>query len=127
MFNFACLHHVLHELHGFWGHFKIGKASCKACHAQDTNGVFAKGQRYMAKYFVVEIFQAMKGVDSVLLKDSVSLRMRDFKECFGMLLWQGHGVDGQVAAGQIFFQRNFGRGMHHKAFVARRGFALSAG
>ena len=73
MFNFACLHHVLHELHGFWGHLKIGKAGCKACNAQDANRVFAKGQRHVAKYFVVEIFQAMEGVYGVLLKNSFNV------------------------------------------------------
>ena len=39
----------------------------------------------------------------------------------------GDGIDGQVAPRQVLLQRDIGRGMHHKAFVARRGFALGAG
>ena len=38
----------------------------------------------------------------------------------------GDGVDGQVAPGQVFFQRDVGRGMHGKAVVTPRGFALGA-
>ena len=36
----------------------------------------------------------------------------------------GDGVDGQVATGQVFFERHIRGGMHRKAVVAPRGFTL---
>jgi hypothetical protein len=36
-------------------------------------------------------------------------------------------VDGEVAAHQVFFQRDIRRGVEHKAFVAGRGLAFGAG
>ena len=38
----------------------------------------------------------------------------------------GDGIDGQVAPRQVLLQRDIGRGMHHKAFVAWRCFAFGA-
>ena len=39
----------------------------------------------------------------------------------------GHGVDGQVAARQVFFQGDVGRGVEGKAVVAPAALALGAG
>jgi hypothetical protein len=39
----------------------------------------------------------------------------------------GHGIDGQVAAGEIFFQRDLGRRVEGEAVVAVAGLALGTG
>ncbi len=39
----------------------------------------------------------------------------------------GHGIDGQVASDQVFFQGHFGAGVEDEATVAAAAFALGAG
>ena len=62
----------------------------------------------MAKDLRLQILLAVVGVDQVFVGVT-----RD-------------GVDRQVAPRQILFQAHVACGMHHKAFVAGRGFALGA-
>ena len=65
----------------------------------------------MAQHFGLQIALSMVGVDDGLRRVVAVLR---------------HGIDGQVAPCQVLFQRHIRRGMHHKAFIARGRFALSA-
>ncbi len=62
----------------------------------------------MAQNLVTDIDLAVIGIDQ--------------RAVFGL----GDGVDGEVAAGEVFFQRNIGRGEHLKTLVAFGGLALGA-
>ena len=73
----------------------------------------------MAQYFIFQVSLAAIGVDDVA------------GPCVGRLVRQrfghGQGVHREVAPGQVFFERDVGRGLHRKAFVAPRCLALGAG
>ena len=107
--HFSSKHHVLHQGLGGRGHCKVRPARGKARHAQDAHRVFAKRIGHMAQQFGFQVALAAMWVDQLAL------------------FVLGDGVDGQVAPRQVLLEGDIGRRMHHKAFVARRGFALGAG
>ena len=78
----------------------------------------------MAKHPGLQVGPAMEGVHQVGV---VGVNRVDRVSVLGRRSGQGDGVDGQVAPGQVFFQRDIGRGVHRKAVVAGPGFALGAG
>ena len=101
-------HHVLHQCQCLFGHCECGEPRRKTRHPQNAHRVFAKRIRHMPQHLVLQVLLPAIRVDQpavVGLRDS---------------------VDAQVAPRQIFFQRHFRRGVYHKTFVARRGFALGA-
>ena len=108
--NLAVVHHLTHQLQGFGGYRKVGKSCRKASQPQDAHRVFAKGLGHMAQYFGLHIALAAIRVDQLA--------------GVGVL---GDGVEGEVAAGQVFLERHLGCGMHHKATVAACGFAFGTG
>ena len=54
----------------------------------------------MAQHPGLQVGLAAKGVDQ------------------GAVVVLGDGIDGQVSPGQVFFEGDMGRGVHHKAVVA---------
>jgi hypothetical protein len=44
-----------------------------------------------------------------------------------LLIVLGHGIDGQVATDQVFFEGDFGAGVKGEAAVAASAFAFGAG
>src|SRR5690606_20688091 len=76
---------------------------------QHPQGVFGKSRRYMPQQAVSDVLLASIGVD-------------DFA-----LVVHGHGVDGQVAALQVLFQRNLGGGMESETAVAATALAFGSG
>ena len=73
----------------------------------------------MAQHFGLQIMLAVIGVDNLACPGA--------GQRVGQRLGHGHGVDGEVAPGQVFFKGDVGRCLHGKAFVAPGGFALGAG
>ena len=113
MVGFTSLHHFTHELHGVRVDAEVGKARRKACHAQDAHRVFAKSFGHMAQYFGLQISLAV-----VRVKNVTSARP---------VCGSSYGIDSEVTPCQVFFQRDIGRGVHHKATVAHTALALGAG
>jgi hypothetical protein len=106
--DFAGGDHLAHQGHGFRRHREIGEARGEARHAQDAHRVLGEGRRHMPHHARGEVGAAAVGIDQ--------------RAAFIL----GNGVDGQVAAQQVVFQRHLGCGMHHEAGVARRRLALGA-
>ena len=107
--DFTGLDHGLHQRPRLGCHAEFGEARGKAGHPQDAHRVFGKGLAHMAETFCSQVDLPTVGVDNLA----------------GCVL--GHGVDGEVAAQQVFFERDVGRGMDDEALVAAPRFALGAG
>ena len=107
--DLAVGHHHLQQRQGFWRHAEVGKAGRQSRHTQQTHRVFDEGRRDMAQHFRADVGLAIERVDQ------------------GAVLSLRNGVDGQVAAQQVFFQRHLGCGVHGEALVAAAGLAFGAG
>src|SRR5690606_16442000 len=84
-------------------------AGGKTGYPQNSQWVFGKRGRNMAKDFSVEIGSAVIGVDDSAVGGF------------------GDGVDGQIATNQVVFKADFQPGIKTESFVALTGFALGAG
>ena len=104
----AVLHHLLHQCQRFRGGVEIAEACGKARQAQNAYRILAKGIGHMAQHALLQVALALERIGQAAV--------------FG----PGDGVDGQVAARQVFFQGHAGIGMDGKALVAARGFAFGA-
>ena len=107
--NLAVRHHALHQRHGVGGDAEVGKSRRKTRHAKNAHRVFGKGFGDMAQHAGGDVALAAIGVGQHAV-----IALRD-------------GIDGQVAPGQVFFERDIGSGMHGKAAVALGRLALGAG
>ena len=85
-----------------------GKACREACRAQDAHRVFRKGGGDVPQYAVVEIVETVVGVDEFI------------PGCFR------HGVDGEVAAQQVFLEADVRVGTGLETGVTVTGLALGA-
>jgi hypothetical protein len=81
----------------------------KARNAQYPERIFGKRGGNVAQHARFEIALAMVGIGQVLL------------------IVLGHGVDGQVATDQVFFEGDFGAGVKGEAAIAASAFAFGAG
>ncbi len=104
--------HLLHQGHGFRRHREFVEPSRKARHAQDAHRVFAKGVGHMAQHPGLQVGLAAVGI----VDGAFAIPVRG----------GGHGVDGQVAPGQVLLQRDVGRRLDDEAAVARPALALGA-
>jgi hypothetical protein len=84
------------------------KARREARQPQQAHGVFDEGVGDMAQHAAAQVALAAAGVDQ------------------RAVFVARHGIDGQVAARQVLFQRHLGRGVEGEAVVARRRLALGA-
>ena len=84
-------------------------AGAEAGNAENAHRVFGERRRDMAQPAGFEIAGAVVRVDQVTARVA------------------GHGIDGQIAAPQVVFQRDFRRGVNAEPMVAGRGLALGAG
>ena len=111
MFQFAIGHHGTHQRHGFIGNGKSQRreASGKAGNPQYSQRVFAEGWRHMAQQAVLQVLLAVVGVDKLAVATL------------------GHGVDGEVAAQQVVFQRDIRAEATFKTLIAVTGFSFGAG
>ena len=116
MVHLALLDHVLHQCQRFRRDGERGEAGGKPGHAQDAHRVFGEGVCHMAQHLVGQVLLTTVGVD-----EAGALRL------LGIGQGHGHGVDGEVAAGEIVFERDARPGVHRKALVAGRGFSLQTG
>src|SRR5690606_1827146 len=107
----AGLGQLAHELQRLVSHAKAQRriAGGETGNPQHPQGVFGKSRRYMPQQAVSDVLLASIGVD-------------DFA-----LVVHGHGVDGQVAALQVLFQRNLGGGMESETAVAATALAFGSG
>ena len=107
MVDFAVIHHCTHQSERFR---RDGEAESRAeaRHAQDTYRVFLERGSDMAQDAGLQVGNAV-----VRINDQAA-----FVAC--------DGVDSEVAARQILFQRDFGRGVDLEAAVATSGLALGA-
>jgi hypothetical protein len=101
--------HLAHQRQGFGGHRKVGKAGGEAGQPQDAHRVFGEGRADVAEHPRGEVALPAVGVGQ------------------GAVGVAGDGVDGEVAAGQVFFEGHRRVGVEDEAGVARRGLALGAG
>ena len=108
----ASLDHRAHQGHGFGRDAEVGKARREARHAQYAHRVFAKRIGHMAQQLGLQVALAPIGVAE--------------RAARGPACGRGHGIDGQVAAREVFLQRDIGRGLHGKAAVAAAALALGA-
>ena len=86
--DFASSRHLAHQRQGFGGNGEIGKARGEAGQAQDAHGVFAEGRADVAEDPGLDVGLSVEGVDE------------------GVVGSTGDGVDGEVAAQQVVFQRD---------------------
>ena len=107
--DFASSRHLAHQRQGFGGDGEIGKAGGEAGQTQDAHGVLAKGGADVAEDPGLDVGLSMEGIDEAAVGGT------------------GDGVDGEVTAQQVVFQRDIRREMHGKALVAGCGLALGAG
>ncbi len=109
MIDFTGVHHLLHQGQGFRRDDKTqpGPAGHETGCAQDAHRIFGKGVGDMAQDALVQIALAAVGIDQ------------------RALIIPGHGVDGEIAPGQILFQADVGCGQHDKTTVAAPGLALA--
>ena len=105
---FAVFYHFPHQRHGFIGNLKT-IARGKTGNTQNPHGVFGKGRRNMAQDAGCQILLSAKRID----------------DCAVWIL--SHGINGQVAAHQVLFQRNVFIGMKAKSGITFGGFALGTG
>ena len=92
--GFTHLHHIAQQIAGVVGHVELRKARGKARQAQDAHRVFGKGGAGVAQQARGQIALAATGVYQgryVGRVAAIGQRQR------------GHGVDAQVAPGQVFF------------------------
>ena len=117
--HLARSHHLAHELQSFRGQREVGKARRQARQPQNTHRVFTKRRADMAKHLVDQILRTAIRVDRILLVPyAVRAELRSSN---------GHGIDGEIAPCQVFFQTHIRRRMDGKTVVARRSFSFSAG
>ena len=68
-------------------------------------------------------FGSQVGLSAIRIHDvALPIADRGVRQCFG----HSHGIQGQVAPRQVFFQRHIGRGLNGKAFVTPCRFSLGA-
>ena len=108
--EFAAAADLPHEVHGFFGDgealcFEAGRESGDAQHAQ---GVFGECIGDVAQCALFDVALAAVGVDEFAIGGF------------------GDGVDGQVPALEVVFQRDFAAGIEREAAMPRRDFALQA-
>ena len=108
--DLAAFHQAAHQLTGLLGDGEAepGIAGQEARGAQHPQRVLDEGRRDMAQHAGLQVDQAAVGVD---------------QRAIGAL---GHGVDGQVPAGEILLQGHLGTGVDHEAGVTVAGLALGA-
>ena len=109
--HFTGFGHSLHQLQGVGVNSKtLGReAGGKACGAQNAQGVFSEGFGNVTQQVVLKILLAAERVDNVAV--------------FGLR----HGIYGQVAAFQVFFQGYVGCAIHLEPVIAMALLSLSAG
>ena len=88
---------------------EIGEARREAAQPQDAHGVFLEGLAHVAEHARAQVGLAAQRVDQLAI---------------GLAR---NGVDGEIAAAQIVFQRHVDTGMEGEALVAVAGLALGAG
>ena len=98
--------HPAHQRERLGRHGELGEARGEARHAQDAQRVLGEGGRHVAEEARRKVALAAAGVDQRAV-----LGARD-------------RVDGEVAAQQVFFQRDLGRGVADEAGVAAARLAL---
>nr|VVN23364.1 hypothetical protein PS652_04447 [Pseudomonas fluorescens] len=100
----------VHQFDGFRGHAKAhaGIARGKPGDAQHAQGIFGERRGYMAQDAGFKILLAV-------------IRIADVA-----LVIFGHGIDGQVAADEVFFKGNLGAGVEGEAAIAASALALGA-
>ena len=106
--DLAGSHHPAHQRQGLGRDREVGEARSEARHAQDAQRVLGEGGRHVAEEARRKVALAAAGVDQRAV-----LGARD-------------RVDGEVAALQVFFERDLGRGMTDEAGVAVARLALGA-
>ena len=109
MIDFAAIDHLTHQRQGFGGNGEIGKTRHETRHAQNPDRVFNECGADMTKYACLNIA-------------ATAVRIDQFA---GIGL--GNGVDGEVAPGEILFQRDLRCGADFKSFITPGGLALGAG
>ena len=117
--DFTVLHHPAHQRHGFIGHAEVGKPCRKARQPQDAHRVFGKGPGHMPQDLGLQV-----ALSSIRVHDPA---LPGGGGGMGQRLGYRHGIDGEVAAGQVVFERHIGRGLYRKALVAPRRLAFGAG
>lgn len=108
--GFAGIHHAGHQPVSFRrnAEAQVFEAGQETGGAQNAHRVFDEGVRYVPEHAVLQVARTVVRVD----QPAVAVL--------------GHGVDGQVAPRQVFFQRGGGREVHAETFVAGGGFAFGA-
>ena len=104
--------HLLHQTHGLRGNAEVGKPRCKARHAQDAHRVFAESLGDMAQHLGLQIGHAAIRIKNGCIARPVCV-------C-------SYGIDSQIAARQVFFQRHIRAGIYRKALIAAPALALGA-
>ncbi len=106
----AALDHAAHQRAGLVGDGEAerGEARHEARRAQHAQRILGEGRADVAQHARLEIAFAAMGVDQAAI-----LALRD-------------GVDGEVAAAEVLFQRHRGRGVDHEAAMPARRLALGA-
>ena len=107
--DLAVVHQVPKQRHRLRRDDETFEACGEARRAQQAHRVLGEGLADVAQHAVAQVARAAEGVD---------------QRAVGA---QRHGVDGQVAPGQILLQRHVGGGMEAEAVIPRAGLALGAG
>ncbi len=110
MIGFAALDHLPQQLHRFLGDAEAERREARgeAGHAQDAHRVFGEGGRDVAQDARLQVALAAVRIDQ------------------RAMFVPRHGVDGKVAADQVFLQRHLGAGVEGEAVIAAPGLALGA-
>ena len=117
--HLAAGHHFAHQCQRVRCQREIGKTGRQTRQPQNTHRVFAKRRADVAEHPVGQILRATIRVDHILLVPcAVRAELRSSN---------GHGIDGEIAPCQVFFQAHIRRRMDGKTVVARRSFPFSAG
>jgi hypothetical protein len=101
---------VFHELERFSGDREVERCETRgeACHAQHTQRILAKCRRHVSQNARFEVGSSRPRVDDLAV------------------LAAGDGVDGEVAALEVVFERHRRRGIERKAGISRRGLTLDS-
>ena len=86
--DFAGRRHFAHQRQGFGGNGEIGEARSEAGQTQDAHGVFAEGGADVAEDPGLDVGLSVEGIDEAAVGST------------------GDGVDGEVTAQQVVFQRD---------------------
>ena len=107
--DLAVGHHAAQQRHRFGCHGEVGKTRRQPRQPQQAHRVFDKGLGHVAQHARAQVGLAAVGVDERTVLSTCD------------------GVDGEVAARQVVFQRHVGRGVDRETGVAGAGLALGAG